>query len=90
MQRCDGMTMPDYYTGPTRRPQVRCTGMITPDEFVWDSIETWITTAEWLAWIRRRDGVKCYYGRHGWCYPVRPIISAHRLPWYTLKFRRLP
>ena len=50
----------------------------------------WPTTGEWLARVRRRDRRKRLYGRHGWHYPVRPIIAAHRIPWTTQKLRKLP
>ncbi len=89
-RRCDGVTIPDYYTGPTRKPPVRSTGSETAESVMWDALDLWITSAEWLAWVRRRDGRKMYYGRGGWRYPVRPIIAAQRLPWFTMKVRRLP
>ena len=75
----------------TRRPTQSHTGSETGARYLWDVMSGhWPTTAEWLAWVRRRDGRKIYYGRHGWQYPVRPIIAAHRLPWTTTKARRLP
>jgi hypothetical protein len=89
-RRCDHVELPDWYLGPTRKPSTRCTGYESGPEMLWDMMDHWPTTAEWLAWVRRRDGRKKYYGRHGWQYPVRPIIAAHRLPWTTMKVRRLP
>lgn len=90
-RRCDAVNLPDYYIGPTRRPITNCTGLETGSQYIWDMMTgAWPTTAEWLAWVRRRDGRKTLYGRHGWQYPVRPIIAAHRLPWTTEKYRKLP
>jgi hypothetical protein len=89
-RRCDGVPLPDYYIGPTRRPYVRNTGRETGQEMLWDMTATWQTTAEWLAWVRRRDGKPRYWNGRKWHHPIRPIIAAHSLPWTTMKARRLP
>jgi len=80
-QRCDGIKMPDHYTAPTRRPSCHRTGYITADEMAWDMSEHWRTSAEWLAWIRRKDGQPRYWGKsRKWHYPVRPEVAAHCRP----------
>lgn len=90
-RKCDGLSLPDYFNGPIHRPNAHCTGYETGAEFLWDMMGgCWPTTAEWLAWVRRRDGRKTLFGRHGWQYPIRPIIAAHRVLWTTQKRRRLP
>lgn len=89
-RRCDGVDLPSYFVGPTRRPYVRNTGMWTREELAWNMMETWPTTAEWLAWLRRRPGDQRGWNGKRWRYPVRPIIAAHILPWTTRKMRRLP
>lgn len=91
-QRCDGMTMPDYYTAPTRRPSGRSTGHISAEEMSWDMADYWRTSAEWLAWIRRKDGGPRYWGGNGqkWHYPVRPEVAAHCRPPSNMKIRVLP
>ena len=90
-RKCNGVQMPDYFNGPIHRPHSHCTGLETGEEFLWDMMSgNWPTTGEWLAWVRRRDRRKRLYGRHGWHYPVRPIIAAHRIPWTTQKLRKLP
>ena len=91
MQRCDGKDMPVYYTAPTRRPPIRQTGYITAEEMAWDMSDHWRTTAEWLAWIKRKDGGPRYWGKgQRWHYPVRPEISAHCRPLSNFKRRVLP
>ena len=91
MARRHTFEVPEYYNGPTRRPGVMCSGTETANEYIWDMMDgTWPTTAEWLAWVRRRDGRKRYFGKWGWRYPCRPIIGAHRIPWTTRKVRKLP
>lgn len=81
--------VPEYYTGPTWRPHGRWT-FDTPEQIAWDQIETWQTTAEWLAWVRRRDGGKIRWDGKRWVYPMRPIIHATRYPWFTTRMRQLP
>lgn len=87
-RKCDGVVLPDYYTGPTWRPND--SPFDTPAKIAWDQLETWQTTAEWLAWVRRRDGKKTLWDGRRWAYPMRPIINGTRHPWSTRKLRKLP
>ena len=91
-QRCDGITMPDYYTAPTRRPNWFPTGSTIGEVMAWDMSDYWRTSAEWLAWIKRKEGRPRHWGGNGqkWHYPVRPEVAAHCFPRSTLKIRRLP
>ena len=90
MTRRREITPPWYYRAPLRRPFCATSMSLTLEELAWDLCDTWHTSAEWMAWCRRHYGRPCYYSRGRWHYPVRPIIAAHRVPWSTLKLRKLP
>ena len=89
-RRCDKVALPSYYIGPTRRPRGRIGLAFTPDQIAWDQMDTWPTTAEWLAWVRRHDGRKSYWDGRRWCWPMRPVIMTRLIVWSTTKIRRLP
>lgn len=90
-RKCDGVTLPDYYTIDTRRPNMHQTGYISADEMAWDMSDHWRTASEWLAWIRRKDKRPCYFGRaQKLHYPMRPEVAAHCRPMSNLKRRVLP
>lgn len=90
MRKCEGRKIPDYYIGPTWRPFPKWPGYDGLEQIAWDQLDTWQTTPEWLAWVRRRDGGKIRWDGKRWVYPVRPIIHATRYPWFTRKMRFLP
>ncbi|AWI89242.1 hypothetical protein C0214_13820 [Methylobacterium sp. DM1] len=78
---------PAYYVAPYRRPNAE----IHPSEaFAWDQSEAWITSAEWLAWLRRSGRPYLVFrtlpGCRRWAPKSRPCISAH---WYPASTRRL-
>ena len=82
--------VPDYYLAPLRRPSSP-TGYISPEQVAWDMCDHWQTAAEWLAWIRRKDGKPRYWGKgQKWHYPMRPIITAQRNPTSTMRRSKLP
>lgn len=83
MQRCDGITPPDYYRAPLRRPRTE------PEAMQWDMERDWITTAEWLAWVRRARPGDRILARGRWVRPPRPIIGLHWQGASTGKVRRL-
>lgn len=91
MRRCDGVTPPDYYRWPLRRPSdFHSAGLMV----VWDQAETWTTASEWLAWLRRRypnrRAYLCWGPLDRWAPVPRPIIVAGCLPWSTKRVRKLP
>lgn len=84
-QRCDGVTPPAYYLAPLRRPQTDGWTAIA-----WDMDDHWMTTAEWLAWQRRKGGPRVWDGKR-WRYPLRPQVMMRSI-WLqsTRKVRKLP
>lgn len=61
------------------RPRTICTGYESSREVAWDMLSVWPTTAEWLAWVKRRDGRKNLWDGKRWHYPLRPMILATRM-----------
>lgn len=84
------ITPPSYYRATLWRPDIGITGRETWDRIAWDMEQHWLTTSEWLAWVRRRDGRKMLWNGYRWQYPVRPQIAGTRRPSSTMKIRRLP
>ena len=86
--------MPDYalFNGPIHRPHSHCNGLQKRErEFLWDMMSGnhGRPLASGLPRVRRRQAQTPLW-EHGWHYPVRPIIAAHRIPWTTQKLRKLP
>jgi hypothetical protein len=90
-RRCDTVKIPQYYKGELRSPAHQPTGYITAEQMAWDMSGHWRTASEWIAWIRRKDGMPKYWGRaKGWHYPMRPEVAAHCYPMSNMKRRVLP
>lgn len=90
-RRWEKATIPDYYQAGLHRPYTRMTGIETFDQYSWDLANHWMTTAEWLSWVKRRYPRKPLWNQKlGWHWPPRPQIAAGLLPMSTLKGRRLP
>ncbi|PZX03785.1 hypothetical protein LX82_03732 [Celeribacter halophilus] len=60
-----------------RRPSSICGE--TSQSVAWDMDEFWPTAAEWLAWVRRRDGKKTRWNGKRWSYPIRPMIRVTKM-----------
>jgi hypothetical protein len=78
---------PDYYLAPTF---INWRHKDTMPGVAWDMDTHWMTASEWLAWVKRRDGVKTRWDGKRWRYPMRPQIEAGRMPYSTLMARRIP